>query len=205
MARRFFQATAGFGAVVLAGLLWAVLLGAPAARAGSLQQQVFGPTTAVPDPGTSVVPPTSPVPQTTARTATTATTAPRAPATTAPAPRSRTPVVTAPRAVTPGAGYTPPTYYTQPPTTPAPATTTTIVPLGNSLPVSPVTLPLLTKGSNAHVNPVYAILSGIGFLVALVIVAGRLFVTRTGGSDRRPVPPDERDVGPSRMAPGGLP
>lgn len=202
MARRFFQATAGLAAVALAGLLWAVLLGAPAARAGSLHQQVLGPTTAVANPGTSVVPPTSPVPQTTVRTATTA---PRVPATTAPAPRSRTSVVTAPRAASPGVGYTPPTYSKQPPTTPAPTTTTTIAPLGSSLPVSPVTLPLLTKGSNAHVNPVFATLSGIGFLVALVIVAGRLFVTRTGGSDRRPLTPDERDVGPNRVAPGGLP
>jgi hypothetical protein len=45
---------------------------------------------------------------------------------------------------------------------------------------------LTTKGTSAHVNPVFAVLSGIGFGVALLIIASRLFVTRSGGRDRRP-------------------
>jgi hypothetical protein len=41
-----------------------------------------------------------------------------------------------------------------------------------------VTLPLTTKSSNAHVKPLYAWLSGIGFLVALLVVAGRFVTSR---------------------------
>jgi hypothetical protein len=57
-------------------------------------------------------------------------------------------------------------------------TTTTIAAIGGRLPPSPVTLPLTTKGSNAHVNPLFAWLSGIGFLVAILVIFGRLFTSR---------------------------
>lgn len=112
-------------------------------------------------------------------------------------------------ATTPGTSSPPvapaPGYAThsnsQPATTTAPTTTTTIAALGNSLPVSPATLPLRTTGGDAHVEPVFAVLSGIGFLVALLIVAGRLFVTRAGGPDRRPSPPGGRQVGAGAQVP----
>jgi hypothetical protein len=44
--------------------------------------------------------------------------------------------------------------------------------------LSPSTLPLATKGTSAHVNPIFAMLSGAGFFVALMIVTGRLVITR---------------------------
>src|SRR5579875_2254985 len=53
------------------------------------------------------------------------------------------------------------------------APTTTIAPLGNSLPPVPATLPLRTRDINAHVSPLFAILSGVGFALALLIVVGR--------------------------------
>ncbi|MBV9662284.1 MAG: hypothetical protein JO337_14120, partial [Acidimicrobiales bacterium] len=67
------------------------------------------------------------------------------------------------------------------------ATTTTIAPLGGQLPVAPSTLPLTTKGTNGHVNPVLAIISGAGFGLALLIIAARLLITRSGGRDRKPL------------------
>lgn len=193
MARRVLQATAAAGAVILVGLMAAVLLGSPAARAGSVPAQILGSTTAPHQVSTSVAATTSVAPSTTAPVAsTTASTVART---------TVAPPVTASRATAPPvAGHTPTTYQssvtaaatTSPPT----VTTTTIAPLGNSLPVSPVTLPLVTRGSNAHVNPVFAMLSGIGFFIAVVIVGARLFSTRAGGPDRRPLPPDELDLGP---------
>lgn len=73
---------------------------------------------------------------------------------------------------------------------------TTIAPLGKSLPVSPATLPLTTRQTSAHVNPVFAILSGAGFAIGLLMVAARMFVTRRGGADRRPYPIDPTGEGP---------
>jgi hypothetical protein len=57
------------------------------------------------------------------------------------------------------------------------------------LPPAPVTLPLTTKSSNAHVDPLFAWLSGIGFLVAILLMAGRFIVSwprrqRTGTEGR---------------------
>jgi hypothetical protein len=57
-------------------------------------------------------------------------------------------------------------------------TSTTIAAIGGHLPLSPSTLPLATKGTSAHVNPIFAMLSGAGFFVALMIVTGRLVITR---------------------------
>lgn len=68
------------------------------------------------------------------------------------------------------------------------APVSTIAPLGNRLPVSPVTLPLRTRSTNAHVNPAFAYLSVAGFALALAIALGRMFMTRAGGPDRRPLP-----------------
>ncbi len=81
-------------------------------------------------------------------------------------------------------GTSPATTATQTPTAPPGS----IAPLGNRLPVSPVTLPLRTHSSNAHVSPVFAYLSVAGFAVAILIALGRMFLTRAGGPDRQPVP-----------------
>ena len=77
---------------------------------------------------------------------------------------------------------TTPTYYYPPPsTTAAPTTTsTTIAPIGGHLPVPPSTVPLRTKAQSAHVSPVFAALSGAGFLAAFLIMAGRFILTRPG-------------------------
>lgn len=173
-----------------------MLLDVGPARATETPGQVFGGTT-VPSRTT---PPTRRSPLTTAPNATTPsateptsmpaqTTAP----TVTPATAGPTTPETAAHAAVPSQSSTPATY---PRTTAVPVTAvptipaTTIAPIGNSLPVSPVTLPLRTQGSNAHVSPVFAILSGIGFFIALVIVIGRLVITRPGGPDRRPVQAD---------------
>lgn len=198
MAQRVLQSAAALCALALAVLLTAALIGAPPARAGSLPSQILGSTT-VPHATTSV---TSAVPPTSVKAPPgtgPATTVGSVPAQTAvPTTSAATTTVTAPRVVAPVPANAPPTYSTyttaQATTTVAPTTTTTIAPLGNSLPASPATLPLRTTGSNAHVNPVFAVLSGIGFFVALLIVAGRLLVTRSGGPDRRPLPGDDDPV-----------
>jgi uncharacterized membrane protein YciS (DUF1049 family) len=44
--------------------------------------------------------------------------------------------------------------------------------------VVPSTLPLTTRSSSAHVSPVLAALSGVGFFVALVIIAVQWIRTR---------------------------
>ena len=107
------------------------------------------------------------------------TTPPRSPASTVPpatAPPSRTPRTTVPlrrgTTRTPGASNLTPLL---PASTIATTTTstTTIAAIGGRLPPAPVTLPLTTKSSNAHVDPLFAWLSGIGFLVAILIMAGR--------------------------------
>lgn len=190
MARRVLQAVATLGAVALVSLLGVLFLGAPPARAGTLASQISG-TTTVPSPATaptsvapatSVKPPSSTVPATTVRSTPSPTAVPTTRVATTPA--------TGPGAVVPPPTYA--TYTTSHPTTTVAPTTTTIAPLGNSLPVSPATLPLRTSGGNAHVNPVFAFLSGIGFLAALLIVAARMFITRPGGPDRRPLAGDDQ-------------
>lgn len=183
--------------VIVAASVAAVvmLINVGPARATDMPRQVFAGTTV---PSRTTPPTRSPLttaPNATAPTATEPTSRPAqttAPTVT-PAAAGPTTPVTAAHAAVPSQSSTPATY---PRTTAVPATAvptipaTTIAPIGNSLPVSPVTLPLRTKGSNAHVSPVFAIFSGIGFFIALVIVVGRLVVTRPGGRDRRPVPAD---------------
>ena len=88
-----------------------------------------------------------------------------------------------PQPVTPQPVYIPP-VVTQPyvpvATTAATTTTsTTIAPIRNRLPPPAVTLPLITRGSNGHVNPLFAILSGVGFFLALVIMATTYVLTRS--------------------------
>jgi hypothetical protein len=73
------------------------------------------------------------------------------------------------------------------PTTVAPTTTTTIAGIGDRFTPGPVTLPLQTKGSNGHVDPTLAWLSGVGFALGLLIILGRLVVTRPRGRDRAPL------------------
>lgn len=74
-----------------------------------------------------------------------------------------------------------------PTTTTLPPTTTTIQGIGGRVPVAPATLPLRTAGTNGHVSPVFAWLSGIGFAIAILVAAARLVVTRGGGRDRAPL------------------
>ncbi|MDQ6839755.1 MAG: hypothetical protein M3137_15870 [Actinomycetota bacterium] len=124
------------------------------------------------------------------------------PATTAPAPSvpATTPRTT-PSAPSGGGTYrprstyttrqSPPTYNSQTtastaPATTAPATTTTstVAPLPGGIPVSPSTLPLTTKNQNGHVNPVFAELSGVGFFIALALIAVQAVLTRRGGKHR---------------------
>ncbi|MGI8492601.1 MAG: hypothetical protein ACR2KC_04685 [Acidimicrobiales bacterium] len=69
---------------------------------------------------------------------------------------------------------------TVPATTAPPETTTTVAPLGNNLPPPPSTLPLATKQQSAHVSPLFPVLSGIGFLVALLIAGTQAVLTRPG-------------------------
>lgn len=109
-----------------------------------------------------------------------------APPTTSP-PTTSPPATTAPPQTSPATTATPrtiaptrQTYITTPTTA---ATTTTVAPIpgiGGHLPVSASTLPFTTKQQSAHVNPVFAALSGAGFLVALVIIAVRFLFTRSG-------------------------
>lgn len=89
------------------------------------------------------------------------------------------------RAALPAAVTSP--YTAAPSTTAAPTTTTTIAGIGDQFTPGPVTLPLQTKVSNGHVDPVFAWLSGIGFGLALLMVLGRLVITRSGGRDRAPL------------------
>ncbi len=97
---------------------------------------------------------------------------------------ARTPVPTPP----PATYYyrTAPTYsystvpLTAAPTSTTPPTPTTIAPIGGHIPVPPSTLPLRTKTQSAHVSPVFPALSGVGFFVAFLIVAGRFVMTRPG-------------------------
>jgi hypothetical protein len=45
-------------------------------------------------------------------------------------------------------------------------------------------LPLTTKKQSGHVSPVFAELSGVGFFVALVLIAVQAVLTRRGGKGR---------------------
>lgn len=167
------------GALAAIGLALVVLtLAGNPARASGLPSQIS----------------TSTVPKVT-RLTTTTTTA-RATSTTATTVTRATTATTAHVSVNPAtgrSGYPATTYsYGRSTATTAPASTaprapSTIAPLSGG-PVAPATLPLVTKGSNAHVSQVFPILSGAGFFVALVIAGGRLLVTRSGGADRRPIP-----------------
>lgn len=66
-------------------------------------------------------------------------------------------------------------------------TSTTIAGIEGKISNSPQTVPLATKASNGHVSGVFPILAYIGFGLAVLIVLIRLFITRPGGSDRRPI------------------
>jgi hypothetical protein len=108
------------------------------------------------------------------------TTPPTLPATTVPV---RTVPVTAPPYVPPTQPrYTYPTYgyatYPTVTTIPTTTTSTTIAPINGRLPVVPSTLPLTTKSTSAHVSPVFAALSGIGFFLAICMVIVQLIRTR---------------------------
>jgi hypothetical protein len=116
------------------------------------------PTTSAPQPTTppATVPPT---PQTTPKATTPVRTT--APATS----RGISPATVAPLAPTATVATTS-------------TTTTTIAGIGGRLPPAPVTLPLTTKGSNAHVDPLLAWLSGIGFCVVILVIIGRFLTSR---------------------------
>jgi hypothetical protein len=172
----------GVLAAIGLALVVVTLTGSPApARASGLPSQVSTSTVPRITRPTSTTTPTT-VPRTTPRT-----TAPRSTATTTHS------VTTTYRSYS--GGYTATTYATggrtatTPPSTAA-TTTSTIAPLAGG-PVAPATLPLVTRGSNAHVSPVFPILSGAGFALALLIAGGRFFMTRSGGADRRPMPRPE--------------
>jgi hypothetical protein len=169
--------------LVLVGFMVVTMaLGGPQSRAAAVPSQILSTT----------APKTTPT--TTPRVSTTLTTV-RTTVTTRPAPTtSRSPATTAVRTYSPVAPPANRQYVA--PTSAAPSTTTststttttTIAPISGQVPVAPLTLPLRTKGSNGHVNPVFAWLSGVGFLIALLIVAARLVITRPGGRDRAPLP-----------------
>jgi hypothetical protein len=75
--------------------------------------------------------------------------------------------------------YIPAPVITQPaPTTTSTSTTSTTIAAIGGLPVAPATLPLHTKGTSAHVDPLFAILSGAGFLLGLLIIVGRVILSR---------------------------
>jgi hypothetical protein len=170
--------------MVAAGAAVGLVLGAPQARAGQLPSQI-GSSSSSTSPSSTGPPSTIPitVPATAPRT--TATTRP--PATTATTGRTATTiraggrpaVLTVPVPFSAGVGPAP--------TTAVPATTTTIAGIGGHFPAAPATVPLRTSGTNGHVNPVFAWLSGVGLAIALLILCARLFVTRSGGRDRAPL------------------
>ena len=181
MVRRISPAAALVLLVGFGLLAAAVVLRSPEARAGAFPTQLTTPPTTGSTPTTTPTGPTIPITPPTTNPApattrvTTATTVARARTT---APGLVAPVVTAPQT---------PFTAVPTPTTTVVVTTTTIAGIGGRLPDAPATLPLRTTGTNGHVNPVFAWLSGIGFAIALAIIAGRLFITRAGGRDRAPL------------------
>lgn len=175
--RRSAWARAGAALAVLVGcagaLIWASFVGSPLVAGASgdpssvstpLTTTQTSSSTAPSSSSPSTTPPTTKTPSTTVATKTTATTAP--PAT---------------RFVTP---------YTYRSTTTAPTSTTSTTIAGIEGRVAPpvVTVPLATKASNGHVDPALAWVSVGGFGMALLIIGGRLFVTRSRGADRTPMP-----------------
>ena len=158
----------------VAGLAWASVLFDHPLPARALTTQVAGTKPATTTPITVPATTRHTVPVTTPKTT---------PPTTRPA------VIATGPPVTPRTAYVPPTvYYTlAPTTTPAPTTTTTIAGIGDQFTPGPVTLPLKTKGSNGHVDPVLAWLCAVGFGLGLIMVLIRLFLTRSGGRDRAPL------------------
>lgn len=172
---------------VTVGVLVSVLglAGPGRATAGAPGQAFPGLVTTLP-PLTTAPPRTSPA-TTAPRSVTTAPTRPTPTTlrpTTAPSVGGRTPAVTAPPVRPAGV---PPAVRQVPATTVPLPSTTSIAPIGSSLTVAPATVPLHTRGSNAHVDPLFAILSGVGFGVAVLMAVARLLVTRPGGRDRRPL------------------
>ena len=64
-------------------------------------------------------------------------------------------------------------------TTAPPAPPPTVGPLPPA-PAPPSTIPLTTKGQSSHVSPVFAILSGVGAAIVLLILVTQWFLTRPG-------------------------
>ena len=62
--------------------------------------------------------------------------------------------------------------------------TTTPTPIKNGIPPPVVTIPFRTKAQSAHVNPLFAYLSGVGFLVALLMMGTQYVLTRPGRRGR---------------------
>lgn len=58
------------------------------------------------------------------------------------------------------------------------SSTTLVAPLGPQLPRPQATVPLSTKGTSGHVDPVFAMLSGAGFFLALLIMVGSFLMSR---------------------------
>jgi hypothetical protein len=167
-------------ALVTAGVLVVALTGAGLPGGGSKASAAGKGVSTTPQTTAGCIPPpcatTIPVPTT--------------PATTAPpttVPRPTTTVSVAPTTV-------PVTFplVTGPSTTVSTTSTTstTIAGLGH-LPISPATLPLRTKGTNGHVDPVFAYLSGIGFFLTLVIMATKFVTTRPSRSAGGKAPSDD--------------
>ncbi len=167
--------------LVIAGGAFAATLGGLSSGAGALPAQTSAPTT-VPATASTAAPATTARPTATTVKKASATTKP-ATSTTVKAPTTTVPVTAAP-VVVPRTKSTPTTV---PPTTAAPTTTTTILGIGANLPAPAATIPLHTTGSNGHVDPLLAWLSGVGFALFLLLIAGRLFITRPGGRDRAPL------------------
>jgi hypothetical protein len=78
--------------------------------------------------------------------------------------------------------------WSRPAGLPLPGQVTTTAPLAPPPTIGPLppasalpsTIPLTTKGQSSHVSPVFAILSGVGAAVVLLILATQWFLTRPG-------------------------
>jgi len=66
-----------------------------------------------------------------------------------------------------------------------PATTTTVAALGGPLSVPPSTLPLSFKQQSGHVSPLFAQLSGAGFVSVALLMATQAVLTRKRRAGRR--------------------
>ena len=119
------------------------------------------------------------VPRTTSTTTCTALCGTTPPTTPVPstAPPSTAPPATSPPTTRPAVRQTFPPRTTVPGSTTS-TTNTTLPSIGGNLPVTPSTVPFTTKQQSSHVAPVFAALSGIGFFLALIIVAVRFWLTR---------------------------